>query len=41
MPQSRVSAVAFAGPDEDSDLLDRREIVGRLPDLLEDTRLFL
>ncbi len=41
MPQSRVSAVAFAGADEDSDLLDRREIVGRLPAVIEDTRLFL
>ncbi len=41
MPQSRVSAVAFAGPDEDSDLLDRREIVGRLPEIIEDTRRFL
>lgn len=41
MPQSRVSAVAFAGPDEDSDLLDRREIVGRLPEIIDDTRLFL
>jgi predicted HTH transcriptional regulator len=26
MPQSRLSAVAFAGADEDSDILDRREI---------------
>lgn len=41
MPHSRVSAVAFAGADEDSDLLDRREIVGRLPTVIEDTRLFL
>ncbi len=41
MPQSRVSAVAFAGTNEDSDLLDRREIVGRLPAVIEDTRLFL
>jgi len=36
-----VSAVAFAGADEDSDLLDRREIVGRLPEIIESTRLFL
>jgi len=41
MPQSRVSAVAFAGADEDSDLLDRREILGRLPQIIDDTRLFL
>ena len=41
MPQSRVSEVAFAGTNEDSDLLDRREIVGRLPAVIEDTRLFL
>lgn len=41
MPQSRLSAVAFAGPDEDADILDRREITGRLPTLIEDTRLFL
>lgn len=41
MPHSRVSAVAFAGADEDSDILDRREIVGRLPGIIEDTRLFL
>ncbi len=41
MPHSRVSAVAFAGGDEDSDLLDRREIVGRLPGIIEETRLFL
>lgn len=41
MPQSRVSAVAFAGTNEDSDLLDRREIVGRLPAVIEDTRRFL
>lgn len=36
-----MSAVAFAGPDEDADLLDRREITGRLPAIIEDTRLFL
>lgn len=41
MPHSRLSAVAFAGPDEDADLLDRREITGRLPAIIEDTRLFL
>jgi len=41
LPQSRVSAVAFAGTDEDSDILDRREITGRLPSIIEDTRLFL
>lgn len=41
MPQSRVSAVAFAGNDEDSDLLDRREIVGRLATIIEDTKAFL
>lgn len=41
LPQSRLSAVAFAGTDEDSDILDRREIRGRLPTILDDTRLFL
>jgi ATP-dependent DNA helicase RecG len=41
MPQSRLSAVAFAGPDEDADILDRREIVGRLPTIIEDAQLFL
>jgi len=41
MPQSRLSAVAFAGGDEDSDILDRREISGRLPQIIDDARLFL
>ena len=41
MPQSRLSAVAFSGEDEDSDILDRREIMGRLPDIIEDMRAFL
>ncbi|MFC1854212.1 RNA-binding domain-containing protein [candidate division CSSED10-310 bacterium] len=41
MPQSRISAVAFAGVNEDADILDRREIKGRLPDLIKDARLFL
>jgi ATP-dependent DNA helicase RecG len=41
LPQSRLSAVAFAGDDEDSDILDRREIVGRLPEIIDDTRVFL
>ncbi len=41
MPQSRLSAVAFAGLDEDADILDRREIVGRLPTIIEDARVFL
>ena len=41
LPQSRVSAVAFAGLDEDGDILDRREITGRLPAIIEETRLFL
>jgi len=41
LPQSRLSAVAFAGSDEDSDILDRREIMGRLPDIIDDTRVFL
>jgi len=40
LPQSRVSAVAFAGPDEDSGILDRREMTGRLPSLIEETRTF-
>jgi len=41
MPHSRLSAVAFAGENEDSDILDRREITGRLPQIIEDTRAFL
>ena len=41
LPQSRVSAAAFAGNDEDSDILDRRELVGRLPVILDDARVFL
>ena len=41
MPQSRVSAVSFSGNDEDSDILDRREITGRLPSIIDDARLFL
>ena len=41
MPHSRLSAVAFVGDDEDSDILDRREITGRLPTIIDDTRLFL
>ena len=41
MPQSRLSAVAFAGFDEDADILDRREITGRLPQVITDARLFL
>ncbi len=40
LPQSRVSAVAFAGHDEDSDILDRREITGRLSSIIEETRVF-
>lgn len=41
LPQGRLSAVAFAGPDEDSAVLDRKEITGRLPQIIEDTRVFL
>ena len=41
MPHSRLSAVAFAGVDEDSDILDRREITGRLPTIIDDTKAFL
>ncbi len=41
LPQSRLSAVAFAGHDEDSDILDRRDIKGRLPTIIEDTQAFL
>ncbi len=40
LPQSRVSAVAFAGDSEDADILDRREITGCLPAMIEDTKLF-
>lgn len=41
LPQSRLSTVAFAGVDEDSSILDRKEITGRLPQIIEDTRVFL
>ncbi|MCP4108572.1 MAG: hypothetical protein GY749_23995 [Desulfobacteraceae bacterium] len=41
MPHSRVSAVAFAGNNEDSDILDRREISGRLPVIINETKAFL
>jgi ATP-dependent DNA helicase RecG len=41
LPQSRISAVAFAGKNEDSDILDRHEITGRLPQMIEDVRIFL
>jgi len=41
LPQSRISAVAFADANEDSDILDRREITGRLPTLIDEARLFL
>jgi len=41
MPQSRVSAVCFAGKDEDSEILDRREITGRLPQIIQEIRIFL
>jgi ATP-dependent DNA helicase RecG len=41
LSHSRVSAVAFAGHDEDSDILDRREITGRLPNIVDDVRIFL
>jgi ATP-dependent DNA helicase RecG len=41
LPQSRISAVAFNGPDENSLILDRKEITGRLPELIEDSRIFL
>jgi len=34
LPQSRLSAVAFAGKHEDADILDRCEIKGRLPILV-------
>ena len=33
--------MAFAGNDADSDILDRREITGRLPQIIDETRLFL
>jgi len=41
MSHSRLSAVAFSGRDEDSDILGRREITGRLPLIIEDSRVFL
>lgn len=41
LPHSRLSAVAFAGDDEDSDILDRREISGRLPAIIDEARVFL
>jgi ATP-dependent DNA helicase RecG len=41
LPQSRLSAVAFAGMDEDSDILDRRELTGRLPTIIDGAQTFL
>ena len=41
MPHSRISAVAFAGDHEDSDILDRHEITGRLVNIIKDTKVFL
>lgn len=41
LPQSRLSAVAFAGIDESADILDRREIAGRLPNIIDETQAFL
>jgi len=41
LPHSRLSAVAFDGPDEDNLILDRQEITGRLPDIIQDARVFL
>ena len=41
LPHSRLSAIALDGQDEDSDILDRKEITGRLPQIIEDTRVFL
>ena len=41
LPHSRVSAVAFAGVDEDCVVLDRREIEGRLPTVVDETKAFL
>jgi ATP-dependent DNA helicase RecG len=41
MPHSRISAVAFAGLSEDAPIMDRREITGRLPTLIEESRAFL
>jgi ATP-dependent DNA helicase RecG len=41
LPQSRLSAVAFAGRNEDADILDRREIVGRLPQIIDEAQAFL
>ncbi len=41
MPQSRISAVAFAGNDENADILDRHELTGRLPELIEGAKVFL
>jgi predicted HTH transcriptional regulator len=33
--------VAFASKDEDSDILDRRDIAGRLRAIIDDTKAFL
>ena len=41
MPQSRLSAVAFAGTDETADIFDRHEIDGRLPAIIDETQAFL
>jgi len=41
LPQSRLSAVAFAGTDENSHILDRRTLNGRLPEIIEEARIFV
>lgn len=41
LPQSRLSAVAFGGTDETADIYDRREISGRLPQLIDESKAFL
>jgi len=41
LPQSRISAVSFKGVDEDAKIIDRQEIIGRLPQLINDSKLFL
>jgi ATP-dependent DNA helicase RecG len=41
LPHSRLSAVAFSGQDEDSDILDRLELTERLPQIIDAVRVFL
>ena len=40
MPQSRISAVSFKGNSEDADIIDRKEISGRIPVMINEAKTF-